>query len=254
MALYEVSQTSSRIDLIELQTLKTLHRVGENVELGRILSFHYSMLNSVLACSEYHGTVLKFHDVDKDLKDLSSMTVVESVETNNYSPLVEHSARNLLFQGGIEEVAIIELESKQVIGRVLLQGIVKALRTSPDAASLHIMSKDYDSQAKKFNNYFYKLHFTRSDYRCVSTEVETVGQVTAMCLDVTNADTMIIAHCDGFKVSYMDTSQPLESVDEGHKICLLTQSPADQLLTESSGVYIFILDKEDQLWRVDRQT
>lgn len=34
----------------------------------------------------------------------------------------------------------------------------------------------------------------------------------------------------------------------------MSQSPAYQLLTDSSGVYIFILDKADQLWRVDRQT
>lgn len=72
------------------------------------------------------------------------MTVVESVETNNYSPLVEHIDRNILFQGGIEEVALIDLESKQVIGRVLLKGIVKALKISANDSGLHIMAKDYD--------------------------------------------------------------------------------------------------------------
>jgi len=48
--------------------MKSVHRVGENVELGRILSFSYSSSNYLLACSEYHGTVLKFHEVDKDIE------------------------------------------------------------------------------------------------------------------------------------------------------------------------------------------
>ena len=109
------------------------------------------------------------------------MTIVESVETNNYSPLVELRERNLLFQGGIEEVAVIDLPSREVIGRIFFKGIVKALEIAPDASALHIMSKDYDNQAKKFNNFYYQLSFDRNDYSVLNEEIASLDQVTAIC-------------------------------------------------------------------------
>ena len=51
---------------------------------------------------------------------------------------------------------------------------MKALEIAPDASALHIMSKDYDNQAKKFNNFYYQLSFDRKDYTILNEEIDSL--------------------------------------------------------------------------------
>lgn len=56
----------SKIEELNLHTLVTTRRIGRNLDFGRIISFHYSVKHKLLFCSEYHGSIIKVHDVIDD--------------------------------------------------------------------------------------------------------------------------------------------------------------------------------------------
>ena len=101
---------------------------------------------------------------------------------------------------------------------------MKALEIAPDASALHIMSKDYDNQAKKFNNFYYQLSFDRKDYTILNEEIDSLDYVTAICQDAINPNNLIIANRDGFKISALELESPLDFGES--YICQLAQSPA----------------------------
>ena len=59
--------------------------------------------------------MLKLYEVDKDFNNCDNMSILESIETLEDSPIVEHKSRQLMFVGGIKSMIVIDIPLKTVI-------------------------------------------------------------------------------------------------------------------------------------------
>lgn len=152
----------SKIEELSLDTLRARRRIGGDLDFGRIISFHYSVSHKLLFCSEYHGSIVKVHEVQQDFAVLHNLTVINTVETNGYSPMVELAQRNLLFQGGVEGVAAIDLRSKQVIAKFKINETVKCLCLTGDGHKLLVLGKSYE--VDRYVNKMYSVNLKKVEY------------------------------------------------------------------------------------------
>ena len=131
-----------------------------------IISFHFSARHKLLFCNEYHGSIIKVHEVSQDFAVLDNLTVIDTVETNGYSPMVELTQKNILFQGGVEGVAAIDLRSKHVIARFSINETVKSLCLTGDGRKLMVLGKSYD--VDRYVNKLYTINLTKVEYEQLS--------------------------------------------------------------------------------------
>lgn len=72
---------------------------------------------------------------------VGDMAVLETVDTNGFSPMIEQTSRGLLFQGGIESVAVIDMQHREVVARFFVDGAVhKMVIPSDDEKKLYFMT------------------------------------------------------------------------------------------------------------------
>ena len=86
-------------------------------DFGALVSFHYSRKFNTLACSSRNGAILKLWTINDYFVKIGHLKVLETVDTNGFSPMIELSSKGLLFQGGIDSVVVIDLKEKDVVAR-----------------------------------------------------------------------------------------------------------------------------------------
>lgn len=73
------------------------------------------------------------------------MAILESIETTDDCPMIEHAKRKLLLVGGIQSMIVIDLPKKTIIARFSFIGEVKAIRLSQtDEGGIHVLSKVFE--------------------------------------------------------------------------------------------------------------
>lgn len=215
------------VDLINLEFQK---KVGQSANIQEIMSFHYSSANSLLICNRQKTRILKFFEVDPEFTKVDNATVLESIETEENAPIVEHVARKILFVGGIKSLIVLDLPRKTIIARFYFSGNVKSIFLSKcDHGGIHVLSKvpgDKKSQ-KACENRFHKITFDSVVFRPL--ENKNIRSAVAMCLDRREQDAIYVAVNDGKTISRLS----LEEQDRDlavEQICHLQQEASTLLL------------------------
>lgn len=83
--------------------------------------------------------------------------------------MVEHTARQLLFIGGIKSMIVLDLPNQLLIARFKFLGDVKAILlprlAADDTSGIHVLCKRYNSEEKSIENSVHHITFQSVYYR-----------------------------------------------------------------------------------------
>ena len=120
----------------------------------------------MIVCNRHKTRVLKIFDIDSEFTKFENVTILESIETEEQAPIVEHVERRLLFIGGRKTMVVVDLPKKTIIARFQFKGIVKSIYLSKtDQGGIHVLSKYHDQMMSTHENYFHKITFNSVVYR-----------------------------------------------------------------------------------------
>ena len=98
--------------------------------------------------------------------------------------MVELQSRGLLFQGGIEAIAVIDLAHREVIARFYLEGTVHKMIISPgDQKKLFIVTRK-----KPQYNHYHCIDLVDEEYEIIRQKQPAVANVTSICVDPQNTN------------------------------------------------------------------
>lgn len=208
------------MEILSLDTLQVVRSVTDELNLSHIPSFHYSSQNQLLILNRQKSKILKIYETDRELTKFDNQFLLESIETDDISPMLEHDKKNLLFVGGINQLIVIDLPCKQIIARFCLKGSVTAMNFTKDGSGILVLGKAEDVDIDTYENYFHKIYFNNIKHEILGDG--SLKGITTICLDTSDSDNIILAHEGGRSISRFSICLDNLLDDE---ICFL-ESPA----------------------------
>ena len=106
---------------------------------------------------------------------------------------------------------VLDLPRKTLIARFYFHGIVRSIYLSnSDHSGIHVLTKEYDELMETCENRFHKIAFNSVVYR--NFDHKDVKNITAICLDHRDQDSIFVAHNGGKIISRLNMVQDDDNI------------------------------------------